>query len=229
MKKDIKNLTDKAKKLTATNLPFSSDELRSRIENSKSSELQDKFKNLFNKKWGKKMIAVGSILAGASIALLVFSNQTVQTGAKNKNTQNSKNKQQFVTNFKSPTSLISDYSISDSSFQKAKNISEEKRVGDSILKSYDEKSPNFTYKKSFDFEWYEIEYDQIINEFIGKQFFTVYNKENKLTRTNVNRVKIEFQDLIKIYDLLSSKLYSYDYFRMKDIGYYQDKDFYINL
>ncbi len=228
MKKDIQILFNKVKKLEATNLPLSDEEIRNLIETGKSSVLQDKSNNIFSKKWRKKMIAIGSILAGASISLMLLFSQHGSTGANSDRIKSAVNPGSTQTLASISANNFNDTALPDSSVDSKKSVETDKDK-EFILKSFDEVPPDYIMKKSPDFKWNEIEYDQLSTEFIGKQVFSIINKEKELKGAKHYSTKIEFEDLIRVYNEISGDMSEFEYFGIKDIGQLSDKEFYAKL
>ena len=228
MKKDIHTLFNKAKKLTASNLPFSIAEIRSNFENYSSDADVYKSNKFISKKWRNTMITLSSILTGASICLIMLFNSSDKDASKTQTNKQAETKQEKITNREALSLLNTNDNIqqivSNNSYHK-----DDKENLHCVLKSLHEVPPDSLMKKSSDFNWNEIEYDITSNGFVGKQVFSIINEEKKFIGARHYHVKIEFNDLIKVLDELKKVLSGYDYFGSKNIGYSDDKVFFDSL
>ena len=178
MKKDIHSLFNNAGRYEANKVPFSVNELRSKIENRNQIQLQKRFSDLFKFNWRKTMFTISSLLIGLFLSAQLFFSASSDEFSN-------------IDNNKSTVKLSSTTAKPTEKREQIKSIQEHKdnliagntpSIGEK--KDEDEIISKTKLKKASEFEWNEVIYDPTDNAFKGHQ---IYERKRQKSASRPNR------------------------------------------
>ncbi len=229
--KKLENLLNKYKDLEVQDLPFTSEELLNKVNSRQSKTLRKKYGNLFINKGRFKMMLYSAIVAvlGAFVYFTGFNggeparvnNMTEHVIPVDNSISGKVNHEAVASNENDAQTGIANKEQKENPDEK----SEKKKVSKKPMNGYSIRTED-KVKESEDYNWDEIEFDAIANQFYGHCKLNNYKKAKHEKSFIILNVPIKTEDLIRHLKNLKKDLEYYNLPYINSIGYVEDpRDF----